>query len=133
RQASQGSPESERSERRVEVRASAVARGRMHLGQPRPRPEERLAQGQRLGRALVEPATAAQLRYDKLREVAGRVEGVVLPQVDTVDAVVVEPALDLVGHDGGRSRYEVAILALAAQRLEHHADSRRGVEVRHRG
>src|SRR4051794_35107110 len=69
----------------------------MPLRQSRPFTEDALPQSLPRLVALTHPPTTTQLRHDELAEVAGRVEGVVLPQVDAVDAVVIEPALDRIG------------------------------------
>ena len=55
--------------------------------------------------ALLGQATAlAQLWNHELGEVARRVEGVVLAQVDAIQPVLIEPVLDLVGDDRSACR-----------------------------
>src|SRR5690242_15562291 len=79
----------------------AVAVGRVRVIDPGAGVEEPLAQ--RLA-GLVSGAEAAaplQLRDHQLDEVGERVEAVPLAQVDRVEAVVIEPGLDLVGDFGG--------------------------------
>src|SRR6478752_4938842 len=78
----------------------------MPLREPRALAEdafaERLTGHVRLAHAPASP----QLGRDELAEVADRVVRVVLAQVDAVDAVLVEPALDRVGHLLGRADRE---------------------------
>ena len=95
--------EAQRLDRDVEVGAAAVARRDVPLGQPVAGAEQALAQGGRLRALLRQAAALAQLGDDELGEVARRVERVVLAQVDAVEAVLVEPALDLVGDDRRRA------------------------------
>src|SRR5882757_2537071 len=79
----------------------AVAVGRVLGADPGAGVEEPLAQ--RLAGLVGGPEAAAalQLGDDRLDEVGQRPEGVPLAQVDRVEAVVVEPGLDLVDDFGG--------------------------------
>ena len=72
--------------------------------------EQPLAQGLPRLVALPQPTALAQLGHDELHEIAERPERVVLPQVDPVHPVFVEPALDLIGDHRRRSGDEVALL-----------------------
>src|SRR4051812_19629277 len=64
----------------VTVREAAVARA-----------EQPLAQRARLLALGRQPAPSAEFRHHELREIAGRVERVVLTQVDAIESVFVEP------------------------------------------
>src|ERR1700712_322078 len=81
----------------------AVAMGGVGVVDPGAGVEEPLPQ--RLAGLVggAEAAAALQLGDDLLDEIGQRVEAVPLAQVDRVEAVVVEPGLDLVGDFGGRA------------------------------
>src|SRR3954451_23970879 len=89
-----------------QVGAASISRPAMPAGQTVALTEYPVAQGLALDIGRAEAATLPQDRHHQLDEVPDRVKGVVLAQVDAVDADLVQPAFDLVSHDLRRAGHK---------------------------